>query len=187
MEQQFKTFQSLSDAHKLLAELGAPERLIRHVKLVGEAAEILILQFQQLGLEFDSDWIRLGVAVHDVGKILHPSELVEKGDRHEAAGERLLIEQGIDPKIARCCRSHGQWQQIACSFEELVVALADCLWKGKRNNELEHKAIMKAAQILDRDYWEIFINVDNGFEEIAAAGAARLARSTVAIPNDPRT
>jgi hypothetical protein len=144
------------------------------------------LQFQQLDLEFDREWIRLGVAVHDVGKILHPSELVEQGNRHEAAGEILLLEQGVDPKIARCCRSHAQWQQLECSLEELVVALADCLWKGKRNNELEHRVITKIADLIDRDYWEMFVTLDTGFEEIAAAGAARLARSTIAIPNDPR-
>ena len=181
MEQQVLTFQSLSDAHKFIAELGAPDRLIRHVKLVGEAAEILILQFQQLGLELDSDWIRLGVAFHDVGKILHPSELVEKGNQHEAAGERLLLERGIDPKIARCCRSHGQWTKLECSLEELVVGLADCLWKGKREPRLEHRVITKIADMLDRDYWEIFIAVDIGFEEIAAVGASRLSRSVVAI------
>jgi HD domain len=181
MAQQYKTFQSIADAYRLLTDLGAPAHLIQHVKLVGEAAEILILQLQQLTLTFDREWIRLGVAFHDAGKILHPSELVDRGNRHESAGEILLLEQGVDPKIARCCRSHGQWQQLECSLEELVVALADNLWKGKRNNELEHRVISKIANMLDRDYWEIFITLDSGFEEIAAAGADRLSRSMVAI------
>jgi hypothetical protein len=132
----------------------------------------------------------------DVGKILHPSELVEKGNRHESAGEILLLERCVDPKIARCCRSHGQWQQMECSLEELVIALADNLWKGKRNNELEHRVITKIANMLDRDYWEMFIALDNGFEEVAATGASRLARSLEQsdrnsknyrpIPNDPQ-
>jgi hypothetical protein len=67
-----------------------------------------------------------------------------------------------------------------------LVALADCLWKGKRNYELEHRVITKIADMLDREYWEMFVTLDTGFEEIAAAGATRLARSTIAIPNDPR-
>ena len=145
MEQQFITFQSVQDSYKLLHELGASSRLIRHVKLVGEAAEMLISQFQKLDISFDSDWFRLGVAFHDVGKILHPSELIEKGNEHEEAGEMLLLSRGVDPKIARCCRSHGQWQKIECDFEELVVALADNLWKGKRNTELENKVITKVV------------------------------------------
>jgi HD domain len=181
MEQSFKNLQSVHDCYQLLQDLGAKPRLIQHVKLVGEAAEIIISQLQQLDILFDREWIRLGVAFHDAGKIPYPSELADRGNRHEAAGEILLLEQGIDPKIARCCRSHGQWQQLECSLEELVVALADNLWKGKRNNELEHRVITKIANMLDRDYWEIFIALDSGFEEVAATGASRLSRSTISI------
>jgi hypothetical protein len=89
------TSQSIQHNYRLLQDLGASPRLIQHVKLVGEAAEILILQFQKLGISFDSDWIRSGVAFHDAGKILHPSELIEKGNEHEAAGEILLLSQGV--------------------------------------------------------------------------------------------
>ncbi|WP_295621549.1 HD domain-containing protein [Chamaesiphon sp. GL140_3_metabinner_50] len=181
MEQLYKTFKSVQTAYEFLQELGAPPHLIQHVKLVGEAAEMLILQFQQFYLDFDSDWIRLGVAFHDTGKILHPSEFVEKGNRHEIAGEILLLEQGVDPKIARCCRSHGQWQQLECSFEELIVALADNLWKGKRNRELEDRVIGKVARMLGKDYWDVFGCLDDKFEEIAASGDLRLARSLTVI------
>jgi HD superfamily phosphodiesterase len=179
MAEQFKTFRSIQDAYDLLLELGAPDRLLQHVKLVGEVAEILILQFQKLGLVFDVDWIRLGVAFHDVGKILHSSELVEKGTQHEAAGEMMLLAQGVEPKIARCCRSHGQWSQLDCAFEELVVALADNLWKGKRNNELENQVIGLAATMGGQDYWNVFVDLDSGFEQVAADGDRRLARSMV--------
>lgn len=177
MTQQFITLRSVRDAYQLLQTLGAVPRLMQHVKLVGEAAELLIPQFQKLGISFDSNWIRLGVAVHDVGKILHPSELMAKGNKHEAAGEMLLLSQGIDPRIARCCRSHGQWQTIKCDFEELVVALADNLWKGKRNPELENKVITAVAAMSDRDYWDIFVELDSSFEKVAAGGDLRLVRS----------
>jgi HD domain len=177
MSQHFKRFQSVQAAYEFLKELGATDRLIQHVKLVGEAAEELIAQLQKLGISFDSDWVRLGVAFHDVGKILHPLELVEKGTQHEAAGELLLLAQNVDPKVARCCRSHGQWQYLECSFEELVVALADHLWKGKRNVELESKLITEVAAMSGRDYWEIFIELDSGFELVAAGGDRRLNRS----------
>ena len=177
MKQQFIIFDSVEDAYKLLQDLDASSHLIQHVKLVAEAAEILIFQFQQLNLLFDPNWIRLGVAFHDTGKILYPIELVDRGNRHEAAGEQLLLDRGIDPKIARCCRSHGQWNQMECSFEELAVALADCLWKGKRNVELEHLTISRAAQRLNQDYWDVFVKLDDLFEEIASGGQLRLARS----------
>jgi HD superfamily phosphodiesterase len=177
MKQQFKIFDSIDDAYNFLQDLEAPSHLIQHVKLVAEAAEILILQFQQLNLSFDPEWIRLGVAFHDTGKILYPGELIKHGNQHEAAGEKLLLNQGVAPKIARCCRSHGQWDRIECSFEELVIALADCLWKGKRNIELEHRTISTAAQILQKDYWDIFVYLDDRFEEIARDGDMRLSRS----------
>ena len=168
MKRQFTTFQSVQDSYQFLQYLGASPRLVQHVKLVGEAAEMLILQFQKVGIAFDADLIRSGVVFHDVGKILHPSELMEKGNKHEMAGELLLLAKGVDPKIARCCRSHGQWQKLECSFEELVVALADNLWKGKRITELENKAISKAAVRSGKDYWDIFMALDGEFEKIAA-------------------
>jgi hypothetical protein len=171
------TFQSTQNNYRLLQDLGASPRLIQHVKLVGEAAEILILQFQKLGISFDSNWVRSGVAFHDAGKILHPSELIEKGNKHEAVGEMLLLAQGVDPKVARCCRSHGQWQTMECDFEELVVALADNLWKGKRNTELENNVITKVTAMCDQDYWKIFMELDSGFEQVAAGGDSRLSRS----------
>jgi ABC-type Fe3+-citrate transport system substrate-binding protein len=177
MSENFKSFQSTRDAYELIKELGGSDRLIQHVKLVGEAAEELIVIFQNLGISSDSEWVRLGVAFHDVGKILHPLELVEKGTEHEAAGELLLLAQNVDPKIARYCRSHGQWQHLKCSFEELVVALADNLWKGKRNVELENLVIDQAAAILDQDYWHIFVDLDSRFEQVAVRGDLRLARS----------
>jgi HD domain len=177
MKKQFKKFYSIDDAYEFLQELDAPPHLIQHVKLVGEAGEILISQFQHLNLSFDPEWIRLGIVFHDTGKILYPVELIEHGNQHEAAGEKFLLDRGIDPKIARCCRSHGQWNLIDCHFEELVIALSDCLWKGKRNAELKHRTISKAAQILQQDYWDIFVKLDDRFEEIARGGDLRLSRS----------
>jgi hypothetical protein len=177
MKQQFKTFDIVEDAYELLKDLGTTPHLIQHVRLVAEAAEILISQLNRFKISFDRDWIRLGVVFHDTGKILHPSELIEIGDRHEAAGEILLLANGVDPKIARCCRSHGQWQEMECSFEELTIALADCLWKGKRNKDLEHRVIESIAIMCARDYWDIFIELDNGFEQIATDGETRLSRS----------
>jgi hypothetical protein len=177
MKRQFITFQSVQDSYQFLQYLGASPRLVQHVKLVGEAAEMLILQFQKFGIAFDADLIRSGVVLHDVGKILHPSELIEKGTAHEVAGELLLLSKGVDPKIARCCRSHGQWQKIECSFEELVVALADNLWKGKRIIELERKVFSKAVERCGKDYWDIFMALDGEFEKVALGGDLRLSRS----------
>lgn len=69
---------------------------------------------------------------------------------------------------------------MECSSEELVVALADHLWKGNRNVELQHLVIDRVAGMLQQDYWELFVVLDSGFELIAAEGHIRLNRSTLA-------
>jgi hypothetical protein len=172
-------FCTVDDAYTMLQRLGASHRLICHVKLVGEAAEVLIAKLQQLQVPVDARFVRLGVAFHDAGKILHPEELVAKGTNHEAAGEQLLIANDVDPSLARCCRSHGQWQRMDCCFEELLVALADTLWKGKRNVQLEDEVIQRITALGQKDYWELFVEMDACFEAIAADGHSRLLRSQI--------
>ena len=177
MSNQTKTFQTVHEAYQLLQELGAPAKLILHVKLVAEAAELLIFKLHQLGVQFDESLIRLGVVFHDAGKILHPRELINKGNKHEADGEELLISHGVDPRLARCCRSHAQWQTMECSFEELCIALADTLWKGKRIAQLEELFIKVLATLCNKKYWELFVEMDSYFETIASDGDSRLLRS----------
>jgi hypothetical protein len=126
---------------------------------------------------FDAQFVRLGVAIHDAGKILHPAELDGAGAEHEPDGERLLLEHGVDPRLARCCMSHARWSTMDCSLEELLVALADKLWKGARHEELERRVIDAVAGKLGKGVWDVFVELDTAFEEIAAGGAERLERS----------
>lgn len=174
-------FLSVDDAYNFLQKLGASSTLIIHVQLVAEAAELLIAKLRALNIEFDISFVRLGVAFHDAGKILHPEELHVTGINHEAAGEQLLLENGIDAELARCCRSHGQWQTMECTLEELLVALADTLWKGKRNHDLENLVIEKLLLKCDTDYWNLFMEMDACFEAIAGDGYARLLRSQIRL------
>lgn len=81
-------------------------------------------------------------------------------------------------ELARCCVSHSQWQTIDCSLEELTVALADKLWKGKRVEALEAKVIDGLAERSDLDRWDLYIEFDTTFEAIANGGDDRLRRST---------
>jgi hypothetical protein len=165
------------DAYRLLMQLGAPSRLIVHLQLVSEAADQLIHAYEAIGLDFDSKLIELGVAVHDAGKIEYRTELESPGSLHEAAGEKLLLVNGVQADVAHCCISHAAWNQPGVSFEEKTIALADKLWKGKREPDLELMVIDEIALRLGRARWDVFPDLDMVFERIAAGGTERLERS----------
>lgn len=164
-------------ALSLLEELGAPDRLLRHAHLVGEAAELLLAAVALHGADIDPELVRIGVALHDVGKVEHPHELEHPGSEHEPAGQALLLARGVSAEVARMCLSHARWDSMSVSFEELLVALSDKLWKGVRKQELEERVIAELASQVKKDKWELFVPLDSVFERIAADGEHRLARS----------
>lgn len=166
-------------AMRLIRSLGAPARLQRHVELVGEAGEALLALLREQAVEVDEAFVRVGIVLHDAGKIRHPAELHGTGGEHEPAGEAMLLAAGVSPELARVCLSHARWAAMDCRLEELAVALADKLWKGVRKVELEERFIEAAVAASGRDRWTAFVALDSGFERIAADGPQRLARSAV--------
>ncbi len=66
---------------------------------------------------------------------------------------------------------------MPCSLEELLVALADKLWKGVRRADLEQQVIAALAQRAGVDAWSLFVDLDSCFEAVAGKGDDRLARS----------
>jgi hypothetical protein len=172
-----RTIRSVDDAIVVLEELGASARLVTHGRLVAEAADVLLTKLRRLGVEVDEAWVRAGAVLHDAGKVQHSAELEGPGNNHEEAGEALLLSRGIDKKIAQCCVSHARWKTMECAFEELLVALADALWKGVRRPALEEKVIVHVAERLGWDRWTTFAGLDECFEQIADNGPERLLRS----------
>jgi hypothetical protein len=167
------------DAYCLLRNLGASARLIRHVELVGEAGEALMANLRSRGIQFDAQLVECGIAIHDAGKILYPAELDGPGNQHEIAGERMLLEQGVDPVVAHCCVSHAAWAGDGVTLEERLVALADKVWKGKREKELELMVVDGVAERSGLARWDLLTELDILFEEIAAGADDRLVRSKV--------
>lgn len=140
--------------------------------------QMLLTQlYAKLGVRFDAKLIELGVAIHDAGKIQHQQELDVPGSLHEPAGETLLLSHGVQPEVARCCITHAAWQGQNVSLEERSVALADKLWKGKREEALELSVVDEVASRLGVGRWEVFEPLDSVFEEIASDQTARLHRS----------
>ena len=163
-----------NEAYDLLGTLGAPDRLIHHAHLVSEAASRILAELKVLGVTCDASIVELGAVLHDSGKISYLQELTEPGSAHEKAGEALLLAHGVQPGVARCCSSHGSWDSPGVTFEERIVALADRLWKGKRDAALELAIIDEANAQLSLPRWDVFAQLDTGFEDIAAGGSERI-------------
>jgi hypothetical protein len=160
-----------------LKKLEAPACLFTHVKLVGEALEEIIGFLSEYNLPIDYNFARLGIVLHDAGKIVHSSEFSESGNKHESEGNRLLLENGVAPELAQCCFSHAQYDKTECSIEELLVALSDSIWKGTREEKLELKIIDKIAALMGKERWDIFLELDDCFESVASSGGKRLERT----------
>src|SRR5690242_18839281 len=112
---------SVEDANLLLTRLGAPPRLLRHVALVGEAGERLLALADALQLPVDAALVRVGIVLHDAGKIVVPAELDAPGGDHEPRGQELLLKHRVSPALARICLSHARWSDMSVSLEELLV------------------------------------------------------------------
>lgn len=160
----------------LLEALQAPPLLVRHLTLVHAAAVELLDRLAVCfpGLVVDRAAVLFGAATHDIGKTLHPGELTASGRQHEIVGPALLIEHGVPPRLARFARTHGRWRETG-DLEDLIVALADNVWRGGRVEELETKAASVMARVTGLEPWEAWSKVDCVCEEIASRGEERLA------------
>lgn len=165
-------------ARRLCEEVHAPPRLVAHLQLVhGVAAEITeALSRLFPDLKFDREAVLLGAATHDIGKSVHPEELTGPGKLHEAAGEKLLVEQGFPGSLTRFARTHGSWERDeGIHFEDLLVALADSTWKGVRKPDLEDRVSKAIAEKTGIEPWEVFTALDDLLNEIASRADERLA------------
>lgn len=167
---------TVDDALAWLRSVGAPPRLVQHHALVAEAAAALVDGLVACGYAFDSQLVLLGAALHDAGKLMHPGEMSGPGHQHEPAGHELLRTHGLE-RLARFCLSHADWDRDDVPLEDLLVALADKLWKGKRVAALEQRVVSRLAARRDEEPWTTYVAVDPVFERIAAQGDERLRRS----------
>lgn len=165
------------EAQMLCEKLGAPARLVNHLVLVYDVSVDLVAGLRRAfpGLELDGEVICFGAAFHDLGKVLHPSELIGPGNKHEDDGPALLESHGVPPHLARVARTHGRWSQEELPLEDLLVCLSDTIWKGQRLEPLEALVVEKIAAAMRNDDWEVFSKLDVLLEEIARMGDERLA------------
>ena len=155
----------------LLLKLDAPLRLVAHLRAVHHVAGGLLRELEGLG-EVDREAILFGAATHDVGKIRQPEELHRSGTLHEESGYRLLLQEGFPENLARFARTHASPSR-GTGLEDLLVALADKLWRGRRDGDLESQLAERLRG--EREPWESFLALDEVCERLAERGPERLA------------
>ena len=164
-------------AARLLRQLDAPPRLAAHLRAVHDVAwqltDAIAEAFPTLG--FNREEVLFGAATHDVGKTIHAGELSQPGSAHEQAGYELLLAHGIDQRMARFARNHGTWTAPELSTEDLLVSLADKIWKGKRVQELEDRIVHRLSDASGDSRWQVFMALDDILTGIATDADARLA------------
>jgi hypothetical protein len=163
----------------LLRRLRATPRLVAHLTLVHDVActftERLDADWGDR-LLFDRTVVRLGAAVHDIGKTVIPDELTLPGHAHEASGEALLLVHGFPEAVARMARMHQQWAtDPAAEPEDLLVAAADTWWRGKRDDDLEAALCRWIASETPASTWEAYAYLDEVASSITADADARLS------------
>jgi hypothetical protein len=165
------------DIAALLRDLAAPPRLAAHLRAVHDVAWQLTEGITNLcpALLFDRDEVLFGAATHDIGKTIHVAELSQPGTRHELAGYRLLVESGVEPRRARFAANHGTWAAPDISTEDLLVSLADKIWKAKRVPDLEDRIVQRIRDVSGESRWQVFMNLDDLLDQIAQGADARLA------------
>lgn len=161
----------------LLARVDAPPRLVAHLRAVHDVAAQLVdwMQRHCPGLGFDAEAVLFGAATHDIGKAVHVAELSGPGARHEDAGRELLLNHGVEPGLARFAGTHASWSAAGIGVGDLLVSLADKVWKDKRVPELEDLIVGRLAGVDGREGWEWFLELDEVLAGIGEGAGRRLA------------
>ncbi|OIJ63948.1 HD domain-containing protein [Streptomyces mangrovisoli] len=162
---------------ELLSELGSPPRLAAHLRAVHDVAHQLVAWVEQHcpALDFDREAVLFGAATHDIGKTVHVAELSGPGSAHEKAGQALLLEHGVSPELARFAATHASWTDPEIGPDDLLVSLADKIWKNKRVPGLEDIVVARLSEATGRAAWEEFIALDEVLTGIGETADERLA------------
>lgn len=163
-----------ASVERICMHVSAPPLLIGHLTLVHDVARQLVVQLTEAlpDLQLDTALTCYGAAVHDIGKVRVPEELYGPGKRHEHFGYDLLRGLSLSHEEARFCLTHGNWDSDeSLPIEDLLVALADDVWCGRRDSKLE----LRIAMQLPGEDWASSILLDEIIEPVAARGEERLA------------
>jgi putative nucleotidyltransferase with HDIG domain len=166
------------EALGIYEHLSMPPRLLAHLIVVHDTACQLVSRISAAfpGVEFDADLVRFGAAVHDIGKSTHRNELIESGkEEHLEAGLRTLESLGISQERSRFAFTHARWDGAQTTLEDLLVALADKCWKGKRIDALESRTADILSAGTGKPVWECYAILDEIRQSLSQNADERLA------------
>jgi HD domain len=161
----------------ILTKYTASPRLVAHLTVVHDVAVTLIKQLEVSWpmLEYDRERVLLGAATHDLGKAVYTNELTGPGAQHEEIGPQLLLESGFPEAYARFARTHSQWdREPSVQLEDVLVAFADTIWKGKRDEALERAIAQQIAGRCREELWEAYMKLDDIASELARSAHERI-------------
>jgi len=164
------------EVSELLHLTKAPPRLQAHLALVHDVA---VRPTTEIGAAWpnvvvDQTAVHLGAATHDIGKVVHPQELSEPGHAHELAGRDLLVRWGWPERLGHFAVTHAGNLGANDPIEDLLVAVADKVWKGKREGGLEQALVARLASVSGQDAWQVWLTLDDILTSAAEAGPERL-------------
>ncbi|WP_395108906.1 HD domain-containing protein [Actinomadura sp. SCN-SB] len=161
----------------LLEAVQAPPRLAAHLRAVHDVACDLSgwVGDRYPAAGADPGAVAFGAATHDIGKALHPGELSGPGQAHEFAGYQLLLSYGVDERLARFARTHSSWHEDGIGIDDLLVSLADKVWKAKRVRDLEQLVTDRLAVASGEAPWQAYVALDDRLQQIAEDADRRLA------------
>ena len=164
-----------AEVSPLYQRLFLPRSLYCHLQVVHDTALQLVhgikRSFPSVGI--DADAVHFGAATHDIGKLIHSSEVHSSGKLHERDGPGLLLLLGVTPSLARFAGTHGHWS-IDSGLEDLLVSLADQIWKGTRQVSLATIAAERLARESGCSAWQAYLELDDLLTEIAESATDRL-------------
>ena len=154
---------------ELCERVEAQPELVEHLTLVHDCAVRLTRLFARAfpQIVFDREAVLYGAAIHDLGKVWWPDELVRLGRVHENEGQALLEKVGVPPQYCRFARTHGSWDHEIVELEDLLVALADHAWRTSKDEVLEGIVSALIAQMLAIPQWEAWMRLDEVLTKVA--------------------
>ena len=161
------------EVERLLVRVRSSARLTAHLQLVHDVAAQLTEELETTfpKLAFDAEAVCFGAATHDLGKALHPNELTGSGSERGSRLQAAARERSRRASSPFCPHAREvEWATI----EDQLVSLADKIWKGRRQDDLEQLIVARIAAVTGDEAWNIFMSLDEILTRLAASADERL-------------